>query len=219
MKLLLNKSHYPVRVLGPGTRVGLWLQGCTIHCFGCISRDTWPADPKTAIEVDQVMEWIRSLPAAEIDGVTISGGEPLDQPDALLELLEALSRWRDEQSQEVDILCYSGRGWDEVQRDFTAQLAFLDAIVPEPFVQGSPTSEALRGSANQRVIPLTDLGQARYGSDALQGALATQRGQVQLAVDGDAVRFIGIPAQGDMSALRKAARARGVTLERTSWLI
>lgn len=219
MKILLNKSHFPVRVLGPGTRIGLWLQGCTIQCFGCISRDTWSADPATAIEVERVLEWIRSLPAEEIDGVTISGGEPLDQPDALLELLTGLWRWRAEHVRDVDILCYSGRGWDEVQRDFGAQLAFLDAIIPEPFVQGAPTTGALRGSANQRVIPLTDLGRERYSADAIKGELATQRGQLQVAIDGEKVRFIGIPAQGDMSRLRARARERGVRLDGRSWLI
>lgn len=219
MKILLNKSHFPVRVLGPGTRVGLWLQGCTIHCFGCISRDTWPADKTKAVEVDAILDWVRALPADDVDGVTISGGEPLDQPDALSALLSGLDEWRNSLGHSVDFLCYSGRGWKEVQRDFAVQLALLDAIVPEPFVQGEQTRQALRGSANQRVIPLTALGRERYSAEALTGDLAEQRAQVQLAVDGEAVRFIGIPQQGDMSALRDAARERGVMLERTSWLI
>lgn len=219
MKILLNKSHFPVRVLGPGTRAGLWLQGCTIRCFGCISRDTWPADETKAVEVEAILDWVRALSPADVDGVTISGGEPLDQPDALLELLRGLHEWRGTLGHPIDFLCYSGRGWEEVQRDFAAQLTLLDAFVPEPFVQGERTDGALRGSANQRVIPLTALGRERYNDDALTGELAGQRAQVQVAVDGEAVRFIGIPKQGDMSALRNAARERGVVLERTSWLI
>lgn len=219
MNLLLNKAHFPVRVLGPGTRVGLWLQGCTIHCFGCISRDTWPADESTAVSVDSVLDWVRSLPADEIDGVTISGGEPLDQPDALLELLSGLTEWRGGLGAQVDLLCYSGRGWEEVQRDFGPQLALLDAIIPEPYVHGEPTRSALRGSANQRVVALTELGRERYSPDALTGELAQQRSRMQVAVDGTAVRFIGIPQQGDMVEMNAAARERGVALGRTSWLV
>ncbi|HSV19446.1 MAG TPA: 4Fe-4S cluster-binding domain-containing protein, partial [Casimicrobiaceae bacterium] len=44
----LNKAHWPVTVLGPGKRIGLWLQGCSIHCPGCVSQDTWSADPSKA---------------------------------------------------------------------------------------------------------------------------------------------------------------------------
>ncbi len=44
MNILLNKAHFPVTVLGPGRRIGLWLQGCTIRCRGCVSQDARPAD-------------------------------------------------------------------------------------------------------------------------------------------------------------------------------
>ena len=45
MKIAINKAHFPVTVLGPGRRIGIWLQGCSIHCKGCVSQDTWAADP------------------------------------------------------------------------------------------------------------------------------------------------------------------------------
>lgn len=218
MSMLVNKLHYPVTVLGPGRRVGLWLQGCTIHCFGCISRDTWAAKPESAVEVGDIIAWIEALPAAEIDGITISGGEPLDQPEALLELLVGLNVWRAGLNHAVDILCYSGRGWEEVQRDFKAQLALIDAIVPEPFIQGEPTEEALRGSNNQRVIALTDLGRERYSDERLAD-LALQRGGVQLDVDNETIWLIGIPAQGDMTKLRDAAAEAGISIKRPSWLV
>src|SRR5215218_593389 len=86
----LNKAHWPVTVLGPGRRIGLWMQGCSIHCPGCVSQDTWPADPATAITVDALVDWCRTTTGSALDGVTISGGEPFDQPDALLRLLVAL---------------------------------------------------------------------------------------------------------------------------------
>jgi anaerobic ribonucleoside-triphosphate reductase activating protein len=219
MSLLLNKAHFPVTVLGPGRRVGLWLQGCTIHCFACISRDTWAADPRTAIEVDAVLDWIRSLPVDEVDGVTISGGEPLDQPDELLRLLQGIDEWRGRLDRPVDVLCYSGRGWEEVQRDFQPQLALLDAIVPEPYMQGEPTGNALTGSGNQKVIALSDLGRERYSHGELTGCLAAQRGSLQVEVDDDTIWFIGIPGQSDMSRLRKDAARVGITIGRPSWLL
>jgi anaerobic ribonucleoside-triphosphate reductase activating protein len=216
--ILLNKAHYPVTVLGPGRRVGLWLQGCTIRCFGCISRDTWPANPESAVEVGDLLEWIRELPADDIDGVTISGGEPFDQPGALVELLLGLHAWRVETGREIDILCYSGRGWEELQREFAIQLNLLDAMVAEPFISGLVTDLALRGSANQRLIPLSDLGRLRYSPEQMESELAAQRGQVQVDVDDESIWFIGIPAQGDMSRVREEAEAAGIRMRRQSWL-
>jgi len=55
--LELNKAHWPVTVLGPGRRIGLWVQGCTIHCKGCVSQDTWPRDPAKAIAVTDLVAW------------------------------------------------------------------------------------------------------------------------------------------------------------------
>ena len=214
MRIRLNKAHFPVTVLGPGTRVGIWLQGCTIRCRGCISRDTWPADPESEVEVDDILEWVRTLPGATVDGVTISGGEPFDQPQALAELLDGLDEWRRQVDRPIDLLAYSGRAWADLVLEHQAVLGILDAVVPEPFVQGALTDAALRGSANQRVVPLTELGKERYSG----GALEAQRRQVQIDVDDDTIWFIGIPRQGDMRRMAGDAAAAGITWKRTSWL-
>ena len=86
--IALSRIHFPVTTLGPGRRIGIWFQGCSIHCPGCISMDTWaPSRGITTIDevVSAIAQWI---PTA--DGITISGGEPFDQPIALLELLRGL---------------------------------------------------------------------------------------------------------------------------------
>lgn len=44
MNLALSRMHFPVTTLGPGDRIGIWFQGCSIRCTGCISKDTW--DPE-----------------------------------------------------------------------------------------------------------------------------------------------------------------------------
>ena len=116
----LNKAHWPVTVLGPGRRVGLWVQGCSIHCPGCVSQDTWTPDPATAIAIDALVAWCREVTSDALDGITISGGEPFDQPDALLRLLVALDAWRAAASLEFDILCYSGYPLRQLERrEFT----------------------------------------------------------------------------------------------------
>lgn len=218
MKILVNKLHYPVEVLGPGRRIGIWMQGCTIRCFGCISRDTWKADPQFGVEVGEVLDWVASLPRGAVDGVTISGGEPFDQPDALTRLLDGLHLWRDAREQEVDILAYSGRSYADLESRFSRALGLLDALVPEPFVQGAPTALPLRGSANQEVVTLTELGRQRYSDEAL-AQLVTQRQKIQVEVDDEAIWMIGIPQQGAMRRIQAQAAQSGVALKAPSWLI
>jgi anaerobic ribonucleoside-triphosphate reductase activating protein len=96
-----------VTTLGHGTRAGIRTQGCTIGCAECVSKDTWSEDPATLVNIDVLLGWLRSLPEP-LDGVTVSGGEPFQQPTALAALLQGVDAWRADRSRPVDILVYSG---------------------------------------------------------------------------------------------------------------
>ena len=86
--------------LGYGRRVGIWFQGCSIRCPGCISRDTWEFSEETSMALELFMASIGPW-LSRADGVTISGGEPFDQPEALAAVIEELHR-----RQAGDILVY-----------------------------------------------------------------------------------------------------------------
>ena len=88
-KILARFIHYPVETLGPGRRVGVWLQGCSIHCEGCISPENQPFDETCSMSVDEAAEQISSY---NCDRVTISGGEPFDQAEELLLLLRHIGQ-------------------------------------------------------------------------------------------------------------------------------
>ncbi|MCA1696856.1 MAG: radical SAM protein, partial [Actinobacteria bacterium] len=49
--------HHPVTTLGYGTRAGVWVQGCTIGCHGCASRDTWAVTEGTVVRPADVVCW------------------------------------------------------------------------------------------------------------------------------------------------------------------
>ncbi|HOD39850.1 MAG TPA: 4Fe-4S cluster-binding domain-containing protein, partial [Candidatus Wallbacteria bacterium] len=91
MDIYINKIHYPVNNLGAGTRLGIWFQGCPIRCPGCVNPDTWEAAEEYRLDYTEFINTLvnfENLQAA--DGVTITGGEPFAQPEALFELTRFL---------------------------------------------------------------------------------------------------------------------------------
>jgi len=212
--LRVNRMHHPVTVLGHGVRAGIWVQGCTIGCAGCASRDTW--DPRAGAEVEPaaIVGWLDTLPDP-LDGVTVSGGEPFQQPVQLAALLTELDAWRRCRDRPVDLLVFSGYTWPRLvaRSDCAAALARCDAVVAGPYLQRRGTDVALRGSDNQEVVTLTALGRQRYGESA-----ATPTPAMQVCLDDGVVRLIGIPRRGDLERMRAGLTARGIAAESVTWL-
>ena len=78
---------------GPGIRFLIFMQGCPLRCKYCHNRDTWNFDSGNKINVSDLVTTIkRYVPymKASNGGVTISGGEPLLQPDFILNLFKEL---------------------------------------------------------------------------------------------------------------------------------
>lgn len=210
MNIRINRVHYPVTVLGPGRRLGLWLQGCSLACKGCVSRDTWSHFHGELVEVDYLVEQCRSLVGDELDGITITGGEPFEQADGLAAFLDAIEPWR--QTLGFDVLCYSGKTLKQLQQQYPAILSLLDLLIPEPFVERRPTTAFWRGSANQPLLALSDLGRSKLDRYLLSSP------RMQFQVDGESIWFIGIPQRGDMHRLSDLLKQRGIVMEDISWI-
>ena len=101
------------RVNGPGTRYTLWLQGCERRCDGCANAEFQPRLGGKLRAVAAVAEEI--LAAPRIDGVTISGGEPFDQADAVFKLIRRIRRRNDQLT-----FC--------VKKDFDVTAAYLFSL-------------------------------------------------------------------------------------------
>jgi anaerobic ribonucleoside-triphosphate reductase activating protein len=214
--LQINKAHYPVTVLGPGNRIGIWLQGCKIHCKNCVSQDTWKPDPKREMGIPDIIDWCRKVAVDGLDGITISGGEPFDQPIGLFSLLAALGQWRRESKIDLDILCYSGYPLRTLESKHGKILAMLDAVIPEPYIDSAPPTAIWCGSANQHIVPLTALGREKY-TPYLKMPVEEHGKQMQVSVDKNQIWMIGIPARGDMEQLEVLCQSRGISMKRVSW--
>jgi anaerobic ribonucleoside-triphosphate reductase activating protein len=216
MKIAINKAHYPVTVLGPGRRIGIWLQGCRMACKGCLSQDTWPTQPHPPLTVAQLLAWCQGVSTEGFEGVTISGGEPFDQAHALNHLLDVLNDWRHQAGLSFDILCYSGYPLSTLRAKHANILAKLDALIPEPFIEAQALTHLWRGSANQPLVLLSALGQARY-AEFVEAPADSRNKRIQTMIQDGRVWYVGIPARGDLEALEKACAERGVVFTQASW--
>lgn len=74
---------------GPGIRFVFFMQGCPLRCLYCHNPDTWIArDFKYELTPEEAFNEIKKVKAFVRGGVTVSGGEPLLQPDFVLELFK-----------------------------------------------------------------------------------------------------------------------------------
>lgn len=142
-KIRISLLYYPILTLGPFDRVGLWLQGCSIRCKGCMSKHTWSFSGGFMADIDYL---VRDILKFGCKRLTISGGEPLDQYEALIMLLEKLRLHME------DILLYTGYDMEMVYKKFEKVLNFADVIIAGPYIETQPTKSKLKGSENQRVL-------------------------------------------------------------------
>ncbi|MBC2656291.1 radical SAM protein [Pseudomonas sp. MSSRFD41] len=201
MQLSLSRVHFPVTTLGPGRRLGIWFQGCSIRCPGCISADTWGPGQRR-LDIDQLLTqlapWLR-----EADGITLSGGEPFDQFEALLLLLQGLRRLSP-----VDILVYSGYPLERLQPQLRKAEGLIDGLISDPYEERLEQSLALRGSDNQRLTLLTPLGHARLASYERPLEAADKALDLMFDVNGS-VWMAGIPRRDDLLHLRDLLQEQG----------
>jgi anaerobic ribonucleoside-triphosphate reductase activating protein len=138
------------RANGPGARFVVWLQGCTLGCPGCFNPATH--EPAGGREVSVAELAAQLARARDIEGLSLSGGEPLQQPAAAAALLDAA------RALGLSTLAFSGYTLDEIRAlpGGPAVLARLDVLIDGRYRSGERLATGLRGSANQQIHLLTE---------------------------------------------------------------
>jgi anaerobic ribonucleoside-triphosphate reductase activating protein len=109
MKLSIHQFVPFSHANGPGCRAVVWVQGCRLRCPGCFNPDTHPLGGGQLIAVARLADRVIAL-GDKIEGVTISGGEPLDQVPALTDLLRRVKT-----ETELSTIVFTGYTWKEAQ--------------------------------------------------------------------------------------------------------
>lgn len=182
----LARILYPVQVLGPGNRIGIWLCGCNRACKGCSNPELWIQRDEFEIDVANVASLIRKVAESHIvDGFTISGGEPFQQADELLLLLSYLTPIS------TDILIYTGYRLEELRALNSESVnGILDSaavVVDGAYIEDLNDNSVLRGSSNQQIHILNP-----DHEDLYRKYLANTQNQIQNFNTVDGVVSVGI---------------------------
>ena len=157
--MLIDQVLYPVEALGPGKRAAIWTVGCWRACPGCSNPELWEPSGQTPVTPEELFSAISRIAAEnQVEGITITGGEPFDQAEELLRLTSLLRRLTG------DILIFTGYRHEELLEmpKGAAVLENVAAIVDGSYRRELNRSLPLRGSENQRVLLFDRRFEKRY---------------------------------------------------------
>lgn len=144
---------------GPGVRSVVWVQGCTIGCTGCFNPETHDASGGIQpVATTEITNWVRDN---EVEGLTVSGGEPFQQFEAVLELGQMV---RSIGKSVVVLTGFTSKQVFKLARLDTLVEAF-DVVIAGPYLVSHHSAASLRGSSNKEFLFLTN----RYGRERFDG--------------------------------------------------
>ncbi|NLC54454.1 MAG: anaerobic ribonucleoside-triphosphate reductase activating protein [Erysipelothrix sp.] len=134
---------------GQGLRMVLWFQGCFYECKGCHNQESWDLDGGNIYLIDDIIKVLKNN--LHYDGITLSGGDPLLQAEALKVLLPKIKHLG------LNVWLYSGDVYENLSKKtyFKDIEAYIDVLVDGPFILSQlDLNLKFKGSKNQRIIDI-----------------------------------------------------------------
>lgn len=209
--LRIFRRQSPVTVLGPYKRAVIWVQGCEFACPNCIVPESWDAVGGEAISLTELASWI--LAQSDIEGITLSGGEPMLQAVALASLIDTIR-----QSKDLGVMCYTGYRFEQLQQRGTADQKLLcdriDLLIDGTYIESLHQDLLWRGSSNQRLLLLTN----RYRQVLMQQLeMGDRSAGMEFGIDiSGAFYFTGVPAsKGFRAEFEAGMQRRGMRIAKS----
>lgn len=145
---MVNYHDYAIieneHLYGPGKRLLIFLQGCSLHCKGCINKHLWDFGKGKDITAEELLAICKDQ---NVEGITLHGGEPLDQADGLFEIVNLLKK------NGFSIILFTGYNKKELKGKQLSVWNKADLIVCGRFIEEKKNLYMqFRGSTNQRII-------------------------------------------------------------------
>lgn len=132
---------------GDGIRFAIFMQGCKRHCAGCHNPETHALDGGRLVDTKEIIAAIKKNPL--LDGITLTGGEPLLQICAANELARAAKNLG------LNVWCYTGYTFENLPPNAETLLENIDVLIDGEFIESLRDLELqFRGSHNQRIIDI-----------------------------------------------------------------
>lgn len=186
--ILYAKRVENTTVLGPFHRAVLWVHGCCFDCEGCLAEN-YRNGPFLSASPRELADWFLGT---GVEHITISGGEPFLQAEALARMIAFIRESRD-----VGVMIYSGFTYEELLHragndpGVKSLLAAADLLIDGRYDSSLDDGRPFVGSSNQRIIPLTD----RY-RPVIDGYFFSDGGRkIQLRLEKDQTLLIGVPSK------------------------
>ncbi len=196
--MYIARVLYPVEVLGPGKRVGIWFCGCPRRCKGCSNPELWEFQERYNTTAETVERLIKNIAKDHrIDGFTITGGDPMYQSEALQDLIRLLLPISE------DILVYTGSMIEELPKEYLNRISVL---IDGPYVEERNNNCLLRGSDNQRIHILDSAVRTKY-----EAYLAHEENKIQNFTTSDGIISVGIHKPGFIFEINKLVSQSGIT--------
>lgn len=151
--MYIDRLLFPILTLGPGKRLVIWTRGCTKHCPLCANPELWDIEDSRDISPEDLFRIVLNIHReTPIDGITISGGDPLEQPSELLKFLKLAETITE------DILVYTGYVFEEIERTWDMKVVDdlrenIGVLIDGPYIDElNEESLVLTGSSNQKII-------------------------------------------------------------------
>ena len=161
--MYIERILCPIVALGPGKRLVIWTKGCSKNCDGCISPEMAVIGNARAVSIQDICVIVSNIYSSEgFDGITISGGDPMEQLPELIELLENLRKYTD------DILVYTGYVWpvfsQKLEKSEIIKIkSLISVLIDGPYIHEQNISQlSLRGSLNQNIIFFDESQREKY---------------------------------------------------------
>lgn len=197
--MYIARILYPVKVLGPGDRVGIWLVGCKHKCKGCSNPELWEVDNKYQTSMEVIIRLINEIRSSnKIEGFTITGGDPFEQPEELGRLINELKLISD------DILVYTGYLFSEL-RMYQDIIQNISVLIDGPYIEEQNNGIMMVGSDNQVIHILNESVKQKYWD-----YLNEQKSIIQNFTSMDGVISVGIHKPDYDEQLRKAIKKKGI---------
>lgn len=173
------------KTLGPYDRFALWVQGCPFSCDGCMTPDSQNFTGGEEIAVESIADLI--LSSKNIEGITITGGEPFIQSKVLIQLLKLLKSKKD-----LGVIVYSGFTIEQLKAKneivINEFLSYIDILIDGQYLEALNDGKALKGSSNQVVHQFTD----RY-KNVFNDYYNSNIREIELHMNQDNMMMVGIP--------------------------